>query len=365
LGRIAVLAATIDACENRPLNSSPQRIGRRTRAGCSKSNSRGAPSMKISLFIPTLNGLPLLSEVLDEVDRQAGAMEIEKVAVDSGSTDGTVECLRQHGFAVQSIAQREFNHGATRDAGIGRTHGDLVVLLTQDATPANHEWLERLVEPFRDQRVAAAYSRQVPRSDCNPFVAHRLAAWTASRPEPLIQELVDGEQLANLEPMERLFRCAYDNVAGCIRRNIWEQHKFGSCRSGEDVVFGKQVIEAGHRIVYQSRSVVIHSHTRSPRREGKRAYCDHQILREHFGIHQISSFKHFRASVMEARRDYSKQVEAMALPTIEKAALGKWARGYAFWVALGTYLGGNSDRLRRGNTGVLFRAVDRWMHAGI
>ena len=37
----------------------------------------------------------------------------------------------------------------------------------------------RLLEVYEDPRVGAAYCKQLPRPDCNPFIAHRLREWTA------------------------------------------------------------------------------------------------------------------------------------------------------------------------------------------
>ena len=109
--------------------------------------------MKVSLVIPTLNGGPLFEEVLQAVDTQPGADQLERVAVDSGSTDGTVDRLERHGFAVHKIDKSQFNHGSTRDLAIGKTTGDVIVLLTQDATPADEHWLEALVGSYDDPPI--------------------------------------------------------------------------------------------------------------------------------------------------------------------------------------------------------------------
>ena len=321
--------------------------------------------MQLSLVIPTLNGMPVLAQVLAAVERQPGARDLERVAVDSGSGDGTVDCLRQHGFAVHSIPQRQFNHGTTRDLGIGKTRGDVVVLLTQDAIPADEQWLPRLAEVYADARVGAAYCRQLPRPDCNPFIAQRLREWTAGKTELVVQEVADAAELERLEPLQRLQRCAYDNVAGSVRRAAWERVPFGYRRFGEDVAFGKRLLLAGWRIVFQPNSAVIHSHNRTPRDEGKRIYCDHQNLSELFGVHLVPDWKAFRANVAWARGHYGAQVLAMDLPAQQKRALHRWALAYAFWSGLGMYLGGNAQRLQRGKLALLFRGIDRWMHWGI
>lgn len=321
--------------------------------------------MRTSLVIPTLNGGPLLGEVLTAIDRQPGAAELERVAVDSGSRDGTVELLARHGFAVHRIERAQFNHGATRDFAIAKTHGEVIVLLTQDAVPANDEWLPRLVECYSDPQVGAAYCRQIPRPDCNPFIAHRLREWTAGRSERVVQRIASAADFEALAPMERLRLCAYDNVAGSVRRAAWEQSPFGHRRFGEDVAFGKRSILAGYSIVYEPASAVIHSHNRTPREEGKRIYCDHQNLRELFGVHLLPTYRAFRDNVAWSRRHYGEIVAQLDLPEDQRSALARWARSYAFWGAVGMYCGGNSERLMRGRCGWLFRNLDRWMHRGI
>ena len=141
--------------------------------------------------MPTWNAGPLLEEVLAGIERQQGAGLVEKVAFDSGSRDGTVALLQRHGFRVTSIPQAEYDHGGTRDRMIEQTTGDVIVLLTQDATPADPDWLRALLASFDDDKVAAAYCRQLPRPDCNPVIARRLGGWMgeARRVQELAPEI--------------------------------------------------------------------------------------------------------------------------------------------------------------------------------
>ncbi|MHC5062544.1 MAG: glycosyltransferase family 2 protein [Planctomycetota bacterium] len=321
--------------------------------------------MKVSLFIPTLNGAPLLAEVLQAIDLQEGVELSEKLAIDSGSSDGTVELLKKHDFEVRSIDKRDFNHGATRDQGIAAVTGDVVVLLTQDAQPADEHWLQRLVDCYQDPSVAAAYCRQIPRENCNPFIAARLREWNAGRSVRSVQKLDEPDSLAKLEPMQRLQLCAFDNVASSLRRADWESHKFGHCSFGEDVSLGKDLILAGRSIVFEPDSAVVHSHNRSPREEGKRIYCDHQNLRRLFDLRLIPSYSAWKESLRNERVRHAATVAALDLPEDEKKSLHAWARSYAFWSTLGMYLGANSESKMQEKLGPLFRMLDRRMHRGI
>lgn len=319
--------------------------------------------MNASLVIPTWNAGPLLEEVLTAVDAQPGADRLERVAVDSGSRDGTQDVLRRHGFTVHTIAQSSFNHGATRDLGIEHSSGDVVVLLTQDATPADADWLPALLAAYEDPAVDAAWCRQIPRPDCNPLLRRRIEGWMGDRSTLSYQRLPAGTTWEQLEPMQRLRLSAFDNVASSVRRSSWAKFRFGWRRFGEDVTFGKRVIESGGCIAFVPESAVIHSHRTTPKQEGKRVYCDHQNLFALFGLRVIPDLEHCRRAVRDGGAHFLRQVaEEQGLSAQERAELEQWATGYAKWTAWGQYLGANHERLKRRWYGPIFRLVDWWMH---
>ncbi|MEO6595860.1 MAG: glycosyltransferase family 2 protein [Planctomycetota bacterium] len=319
--------------------------------------------MKASLVIPTWNAGPLLEEVLSAVDAQPGAHALERVAIDSGSTDGTVATLQRHGFRVATIPQREFNHGATRDLGIEQTVGEVVLLLTQDATPADANWLPALLAAYENPAVDAAWCRQIPRPDCNPLLRRRIEGWMGDRTTLALQRLPQDKTFADLQPMERLRLSAFDNVASSVRRSSWAKYRFGRRRFGEDITFGKRVVEGGGCIAFVPESAVIHSHKTTPKQEGKRVYCDHQNLFALFGLCVIPTLEHCKRAVRDGGAHFLKQVsEEQGLSAEQRAELEQWAVGYAKWTAWGQYLGANYERLRRRWFGFLMPLVDRRMH---
>ena len=154
--------------------------------------------MRISLVIPTLNAGPLFDEVLESILALRGTRFDELVAVDSGSSDGTVEKLLRAGFAVHEIPKARFDHGGTRDLGIGKTTGDIVVLLVQDATLQGADWLQKMVEPFADPEVAGVWCRQVPRPVCQPVLKRRILGWPGWGEGVTKKRLPEGKQLDEL-----------------------------------------------------------------------------------------------------------------------------------------------------------------------
>ena len=115
---------------------------------------------RVSILLVTKNGARYLAEVLDGIRRQRGSFRVEEIiAVDSGSRDGSVEILRAAGAQVMTIPAAAFGHGKTRNLVASHAHGDYLVFLTQDATPARADWLENLLAPLvADPLVVGAYS---------------------------------------------------------------------------------------------------------------------------------------------------------------------------------------------------------------
>jgi len=67
----------------------------------------------VAVVIPTLNGGRDLAALLDAIAAQEGPFRPVIVAIDSGSTDGTLELLRRSGARILTVASGEFNHGGT------------------------------------------------------------------------------------------------------------------------------------------------------------------------------------------------------------------------------------------------------------
>jgi len=244
-----------------------------------------APS-RISVVIPTKDGADTIGDVLERIFGQQHAFEVDVVVVDSGSRDRTLELVRRFPVRLEQIAPHEYNHGATRNFAIERTRGDLVMLLTQDALPADDRLLANLAVPFEDARVAGVFGRQIARSDCDVVRRRQLENWLTGRLAPARAQL-DGVDLDSLPPLERYERCVFDNVCSAVRRSVWERIPFARIPFGEDVAWGRTVLEAGFAIAYEPSAAVIHSHRRPIAEEYRRERLSHRTLSERFGIAMV------------------------------------------------------------------------------
>ena len=104
---------------------------------------------ELSVIVVTLNGRDWAERCLESV---AGADEL--VVVDHGSTDGTVEFVREHFPQAVLLEQENRGMGGGNNAGMRVASGRYFLLLNSDAWVVG-DGLERLVE-FADSRPDAA-----------------------------------------------------------------------------------------------------------------------------------------------------------------------------------------------------------------
>jgi len=118
---------------------------------------------KVDVIIPTYKPdekLELLMQRLQKQTLQPDHIYIINTIPSKKSDRDRIEPYRhmEH-VSVIDILQEEFDHGGTRNQGVQMSQADFIVMMTQDAVPADSHLLEALLAPFCDAKVAAAYAR--------------------------------------------------------------------------------------------------------------------------------------------------------------------------------------------------------------
>ena len=231
----------------------------------------------VSVVMPTLNAGADLRVVLERLRAQQGLPPIEIVAVDSGSTDGTLALCERFGVTVVPYPGGPFNHGVARNAGAAVATGEYLVFMSQDAIPVGTGALAGFVRALRsDPLLAAASARQVPRSDADLFSCWQLWCYREKvlgyRADTVVS--VARGELAGLGPAERHRAAQLDNVFACVRRSVFEEHRFRPRVIAEDLDLGLRLLDAGYRIGFMSSVAAIHSHTRPPAYHLRRSFVE-------------------------------------------------------------------------------------------
>lgn len=322
-------------------------------------------NVAVSIFIPTWNGGDEFRDHLESMLAQELDREFEIVVIDSGSTDGTWEYLESQPVRRSRIPNEEFNHGLTRNHGIQLCRGEIVVLTVQDARPIDQKWMQRLVDCFDDPKVAGAFGRQVARPDANLFIRDRLGNWVAGQSDARVQEIPSEDEFWSLEPLARLQTIAFDNVNSAVRRSVMKDIPFRERKFGEDIDWSLRALLAGHRIVFEPRSAVVHSHDNSAWYEFKRIYADHSNLHETLGVHTIPTKRALLRCIRNQAAHYRQIVRADA--SLRGLARWKWYfKSWAFSIAenSGQYFGAKSKRkLQEGSW--FYRWLDRRVRRGV
>lgn len=157
-------------------------------------------------------------------------------------------------ISVHPVLKQDFDHGATRHYGATLAQGDYLLYMTQDAMPADHEVIERLLSAFEDERTAVAYGRQ-------------LAGEGADILEQLARKHNYPEQsrVKTADDLERLGIKTYfcSDVCAMYRRDVYEEMGgfVHPTIFNEDMIMAASVIHAGYQVSYCAGAKVIHSHS--------------------------------------------------------------------------------------------------------
>jgi glycosyltransferase involved in cell wall biosynthesis len=204
-------------------------------------------SGKISVIIRCYNEQHHISKLLDGILKQT-AKNVEIVLVDSGSTDATLSIASNYPVKILSIKPEEFSFGRSLNIGCEAAQGEFIVIASAHVHPVNNIWLERLLAPFSDPKVALVYGRQ--RGDeINRYSEHRIFAIIF----PEYSNLHQNKPFCN-------------NANAAIRKKIWEQIPYDESLTGlEDTDWAKRAMGLGYYIAYAADAEIIHIHNETPR----------------------------------------------------------------------------------------------------
>jgi len=198
---------------------------------------------RVSVLIPVYNEAPAISELLRRVCKAPlpPACEAEVVIVDDGSTDSTIDAIREFTTEHPEFAQRIrvheslINHGkgAALRAGFKICAGDIILIQDGDLEYSPSDY-QRLLEPFADERVAVVYgsrfTRGLPKGMKLPnLLANLILSWTTT--------LLYGQRVSDEATGYKVFR---RSVLGDFELSC---RRFEFCPE-----FTGRVLQAGYRI---------------------------------------------------------------------------------------------------------------------
>jgi rhamnosyltransferase len=206
--------------------------------------------MDVSVVVRTKDEGEFIGETLKKVKEQEFDGKFEIVIVDSGSTDSTLDIIKEYDVRLVEISQKDFTYGSSLNIGASHSNGQFVINLSAHALPRDERWLKNLIRGFQNQNVAGVYGRQLSIGDINPFDARQSDLFFG--PKRLI---------FNMKNTKMLKQVHFSNSNSAIRKDMWRRFRFDEkIPYAEDILWQRDVIEAGYSIVYAPDAAVYHTH---------------------------------------------------------------------------------------------------------
>jgi glycosyltransferase involved in cell wall biosynthesis len=273
-------------------------------------------NLSCSVVIRAYNEEQHIGRLLEGISHQT-LKDVEIILVDSGSTDATASIAEHYGAKIVHINPQEFTFGRSLNLGLAAATRDRIAITSAHVYPVYPDWLERLLEPFKDPQVALTYGKQ--RGDAySKFSEHQIfARWYSNQSEP------------------RQTHPFCNNANAAIRRAVWEQHPYDETLTGlEDLAWAKKVLAAGYGVAYVAEAEILHVHDETPRGLYNR------YRREAMAFKQIYPEAHF--SLYDFVRNVSASISFDLLHAARARVLWRnlasifWFRWMQFW---GTFQG--------------------------
>lgn len=154
---------------------------------------------------------------------------------------------------VHHLTKKEFDHGKTRHEGIEKSNADVVVLMTDDAVPADENLIANLVASLDREKIAVAYARQLADKANGPLETYTR---DFNYPKQSVDKSLEDIPTMGIKTFFCSNVCAaydkkiYDELGGFIRHTIFN----------EDMIYAAKAVKAGYKIAYCANALVLHSH---------------------------------------------------------------------------------------------------------
>jgi len=198
--------------------------------------------LKIAFVILTKNSGRTLNKCLEAVSKLKGGIDPEVVIVDGGSTDNTLEIVKEYSkiLKVKVLSDHSRGLGYARDIGWRSTSAEYIVMLDSDVI-LNREFLMNAIELLeKDQKLGAVAAKLRPISLDEGWLAR-------------FQEKNLAIHLHHLDPPYPAEAIALHTACTVFRRKVLEEvggfdEFFNLAKEDSDISY--RIRKAGYRLSY-------------------------------------------------------------------------------------------------------------------
>lgn len=212
--------------------------------------------MKVSIITPSYNQGRFIYRTLQSVATQSGA-EIEHVIYDGGSSDETVDILKNFGHGIRWISEKDKGQAHAVNKGISTTNGEIIGWLNSDDIyyPGAIAIAAEIFSNYPEVEVVYGMAEHVDPDD-EPFECYPTEPW-------------DYERLKEI--------CFICQPALFFRRRLVEQHGLldESLIYCMDYEYWLRLGKAGARFVYLKEKLA-----------GSRLYAENKTISARVRVHE-------------------------------------------------------------------------------
>lgn len=239
----------------------------------------------VSVVLPVNNGRT------KGVDRLVASLKtqthkhIEFIAVDSGSTDGTVPWLKSEGFQVIEIEPKSFTHAFSRNTGAAAAKGKYILFVVDDVVFSNPDWLRCALYLLEHLDADSMSSRQAIDDDADAYARCLDSFLSTGQAERLTVNVSRNSVLTRWLhrhlPLHAQFRSvAIDDTNHLVRRETFDRIRFHA-PTVEDIDFALRLTISGGRTLYTNMLTVAHYHVHNMdtlSKYARRVYIDSRVI---------------------------------------------------------------------------------------
>ncbi len=223
-----------------------------------------------SIIIRCFNEEKHIGRLLEGIRKQTIVNDLEVILVDLGSTDTTVKIAQKFDVKIVHIEPEDFSFGRAINMGCEAANGDFLLFASAHVYPLFTNWIEKMLKPFENPKVALVYGRQVGNQQTK-YSEHQLfKKWF-----PATSHYNQAIPFCN-------------NANAVVRKKLWIEQPYDEKLTGlEDLDWASKMQEKGYRIAYEAFATIVHVHEETPSR------IKNRYRREAIALKKIYPDEHF------------------------------------------------------------------------
>ncbi|SDT22769.1 Glycosyltransferase involved in cell wall bisynthesis [Mucilaginibacter mallensis] len=205
---------------------------------------------KIAIGVRVKNEISAIKSFWESIKKQTYFEHLELLFIDSGSTDGTLEFLKELNCNLYTISPSEFSFGDTCNLVLELTESEYVCFFSGHVILESDKLIETVVNYIKTNPPISGYFRQVPNYvvGCSiydkTFLKYRYKSYN-NVPLPILATPQNN---------------SFSNAASLVYRGHWSTVNFEEVGASEDYFWSTKIMQTGGEIYYFHMLNVKHSH---------------------------------------------------------------------------------------------------------